>query len=134
MRIKSSTYNKFEFARAQIAAMLGTSVDYIVVICLTELVGVWYIYSNIAGATLGAITNFLLGRYWAFQATDDNISNQAFRYSIVSLGSLLLNTAGLYFLTEFTPLNYVVSKMIVGLIIAVTYNYLMQKFFVYRKG
>jgi putative flippase GtrA len=127
------TNTKFEFLRAQIAAFLGTAVDYLTVIGLTELTGLWYVYSNVFGATLGAITNFLLGRYWAFVSVEDQISMQAFRYALVSGGSLLLNTAGLYLLTEFSPLNYIVSKVLVGIIIAISYNYLLQKYFVFKK-
>lgn len=100
---------------------------------LTHLLGVWYIYAQIIGATLGAITNFLLGRFWAFESKTDKISDQAFRYALVSAGSLLLNAIGLYLLTEFTPLNAITAKVIIGIIVAVTYNYLMQKYFVFRK-
>ncbi len=100
---------------------------------LLHLVGVWYVYAQIIGAVFGAITNFLLGRYWAFHSKEDKISNQAFRYAIVSTGSLILNTVGLYVLTEYTPLAPEPSKVIVGILVAVTYNYLMQKKFVFRK-
>ncbi len=82
---------------------------------------------------MGAITNFLLGRYWAFDSSEDDIKYQAGRYGIVSAGSLCLNTAGLYLLTEFTSLESLPAKVIVGILVAVTYNYLMQKYFVFRK-
>lgn len=97
------------------------------------MVGVWYVYAQIVGAVFGAIINFLLGRYWAFQSKEDKISNQAFRYALVSTGSLILNTAGLYLLTECSPLAPAPSKVIIGILVAVTYNYLMQKKFVFRK-
>jgi len=108
-------------------------VDYIAFIGLTQFLGVWYVYANIAGATFGAITNFLLGRYWAFESREDKIAHQAFRYALVSTGSLILNTTGLYLLTELTPLNPIPAKVLIGIIVAVTYNYLMQKYFVFRK-
>ncbi len=131
--IHQKTYNKKEFVRSQVAAFLGTAVDYLITLGLTEIAGLWYIYSNIVGATLGAVTNFLLGRYWAFMAEEGRITSQVIRYGMVSGGSLALNTLGLYLLTEFGSLNYILSKIIVGVSIAVTYNYLMQKFFVFRK-
>lgn len=82
---------------------------------------------------MGAITNFLLGRYWAFDSSVDDIKYQAGRYAIVSIGSLLLNTIGIYILTEFTPLESLPAKILVGILVAVTYNYLMQKYFVFKK-
>ena len=115
------------------AAFIGTAVDYAIFFILKDLFGIWYVYANIVGATFGAITNFLLGRYWAFDSKTDKITHQAFRYALVSTGSLLLNTAGLYLLTEYTALSSTISKVIAGILVAVTYNYLMQKYFVFRK-
>ncbi|MEM1124621.1 MAG: GtrA family protein, partial [Bacteroidota bacterium] len=89
-------YQKKEFAKAQVAAFIGTAVDYMTVILLTEWVGLWYVYSNTVGAACGAVTNFLLGRNWAFEAMDGVFLHQALRYALVSFGSLLLNTAGVY--------------------------------------
>jgi len=66
---------------------------------------------------MGAITNFLLGRYWAFKSSDDDIKYQAGRYALVSAGSLLLNTAGIYLLTEFTPLESLPAKILVGILV-----------------
>ena len=97
------------------------------------MIGVWYIYAQIIAAIFGAITNFLLGRYWAFQSQEDKITHQAFRYALVSTGSLILNTVGLYLLTEFTILEPIPAKVIIGILVAVTYNYLLQKYFVFRK-
>jgi len=120
------------FFSAQVAAFLGTVVDFASVILLTELAGIWYVTSNVIGAALGAISNFLLGRYWVFESTEKKIYNQAFRYFLVAMGSLILNTLGLYLLTEYTSLHYIVSKVIVAVLIAVTFNFVLQKNFVYK--
>ena len=108
-------------------------IDYLTFLLLLHVAGVWYVYANMIGAAFGAITNFILGRYWAFQSKEDKIAHQAFRYALVSTGSLILNTVGLYLLTEYSPLAPEPAKVIVGIIVAVTYNYLMQKKFVFRK-
>jgi len=133
IKIIKNTLNTKEFSKASIAAFIGTVVDYLTFFLLLSLTGIWYVYAQIIGALFGAITNFLLGRYWAFQSKEDKISDQAFRYALVSSGSLFLNTAGLYLLTEFSPLDPEPAKVIVGILVAVTYNYLLQKKFVFRK-
>ena len=120
------------FAAAQVAALAGTLVDFAATFFFTEVLGILYWVSNAMGAALGAITNFLLGRYWVFEAKEGKIEQQAFRYVLVSAGSLLLNTAGVYFITEFFGLHYMWSKVIVAVIVAVTYNFILQKNYVYK--
>jgi len=121
-----------EFLSAQVAAFIGTAVDFGVVIFLTEIIGIWYVVSNAIGATCGAITNFFLGRNWVFSSTKNKISHQAFRYFLVATGSMILNTLGVFLLTEFTALNYIYSKVIVAVIIAFTFNFFLQKYFVFK--
>ena len=120
------------FVSAQIAAFIGTVVDFVTVYLLTEFGGVWYVISNSIGATLGAITNFLMGRYWVFHSTTKKIYHQAFRYFLVATGSMILNTLGVYLLTENTSLHYMLSKVIVAVIIAFTFNFFLQKNFVFK--
>lgn len=122
-----------EFIKSQVAAFVSTCIDYLTVIGLTEVIGLWYVYSNIVGASLGAITNFFLGRKWTFKAENQPLSKQAGRYALVSAGSLGLNTFGLFALTEWTNLHYVLSKIIIGIIVAGGFNYVLQKHFVFRK-
>ena len=121
-----------EFLRSQVAAFISTCVDYLTVITLTEIAGLWYIYSNVFGALLGAITNFSLGRHWTIKAQTGAVGNQAFKYALVSLGSVCLNTFGLFALKEWGNVNYIVAKIIVGILIAVCFNYVLQKHFVFK--
>lgn len=124
----------FEFFRAQIAAFIGTAIDYTLFIILKEFVGIWYIYANIIGAIIGAISNFLLGRYWAFNVQSEVASKQAGKYFLVALGSLLLNTSGIFMLTEWVQLDPILSKVIIGLLVAICFNFVLQKNFVFKKG
>jgi len=120
------------FASAQLAALAGTAVDFAATIFFTELFGIIYWVSNALGAALGAVTNFLLGRYWVFEAGDQQMTGQIFRYILVSVGSLILNTLGVFLLTEYFQLYYVWSKVIVAVLVAVTYNFILQKNYVYK--
>ena len=124
--------DSIEFLRSQVAAFISTCIDYLTVITLTELAGLWYIYSNIVGAVLGAITNFTLGRHWTFKAQEGAVGSQAFKYALVSLGSVCLNTFGLYALKEWGNVNYILAKVVVGILVAVCFNYVLQKHFVFK--
>jgi putative flippase GtrA len=120
------------FFSAQIAAFVGTAVDFLATIFFTEFFGILYWVSSAMGAALGALTNFLLGRYWVFEAKHRKLYGQAFRYVLVSAGSLILNTLGVILLTDGFGLFYVWSKVIIAIIVAVTYNFILQKNFVYK--
>ena len=56
----------------------------------------------------------------------------ALKYLIVWTGSIVLNTAGTYLLTELTGSYFIWSKAVVSVVVAFLWNYQMQRFFVYR--
>jgi putative flippase GtrA len=126
------------FARSQVAALVATVVDFSTLMLLTEVAGLWYVASTAAGAFLGAVTNFLLGRHWSFEAADPEahgpMHHQAWRYALVSGGSLLLNSGGVWALTEGFGLPYPVSKGLVAVAVGFLYNYPMQRAFVFRRA
>ena len=120
------------FVGAQLAALIATAVDFAVLAFFKEIVGVWYVTATAIGAFMGACTNFLLGRYWVFTAREGKVEQQAFRYILVSAGSLLLNTGGVYLVTEYGGIPYFYSRIIVAILVAVSYNFLLQKNFVFK--
>ncbi|MBK7572053.1 MAG: GtrA family protein [Bacteroidetes bacterium] len=66
-----------------------------------------------------------------FSATKNDPVKQALRYTAVVLGSILLNTAGTFALTELMMLTYLISKAVVALIVGFTYSYYFSKRFVF---
>ncbi len=121
------------FARAQVASFVASMVDYWTTIILVEIVGFWYVWSSAIGTLAGGITNFSMGRVWVFKSLDRHAEVQLFRYLIVWIGYLLLTTSGVYLLTHYTPLGYIVSKVFISLFMAISYNYPLQKRFVFSK-
>lgn len=121
------------FFRYQVAAITATLVDFLVLILLTEVFNVWYVYSTAIGALAGAIVNFNLCRYWAFCNSKNKFKHQVFRYVLVSAGSLVLNTFFVFIFTDFAHINYSISKVITALMVAFFYNYTLQRFFVFKK-
>ncbi|MCF8246503.1 MAG: GtrA family protein [Saprospiraceae bacterium] len=122
---------KSPWMRSQVAAVLATGTDFLVTIGLKELAGLWYVASNATGAFCGAVVSFLLLRNWAFKRHDQQWHGQAVRYVLASGLSLLMNTGGVWFLTETFDIQYIVSKTIVAIVMGLTVNYLMFKHFVF---
>lgn len=120
--------------RHQIAGFIATLIDFGVTIFLTEMLLVWYVYSNATGALFGAAANFFISSYWAFAGSKNKLINQLWKYVIVSFGSLILNTLAVYLLTDwFFEFDYKLSKIIVAITIAWSYNFLLMRYFVFKK-
>jgi len=120
------------FIKSQASSLIATIVDFTVLICLTELLGVYYVHSVAVGAAAGAIVSFYLGRNWAFKRKDGKLSYQAIRYLFTSSASLFLNTYGVFLITEGLGIDYIYSKLIVSFLVGVFFNFFMFRYFVYR--
>jgi len=120
------------FIRYNIVAVLATVVDFLVFILLSEVFEVWYVVATFISAISGGIAAFILNRNWAFMSRDGHLSQQAKKYFLVWGSSILLNTSGLFLLVENTNINEIISKIIVSVIVGLGFNFLMNKFFVFK--
>ncbi len=119
--------------RSQTASLTSTLVDFGSLIFLVEIARVWYVAATAIGAFLGAVINFMLGRHWSFTAENDSVRGQAIRYAVVSAVSLLLNSLGVYLLTEYLEIHYAISRAIAAILIGVLFNFPLQRRFVFGK-
>jgi putative flippase GtrA len=121
----------WKFLKAQASSLAATGMDFSVSILLKQL-GLWYLSANIAGSVAGGITNFLVNRKWVFAKGKDSMDVQAVKYILVWTGNMLLNNAGVWVLKNYEILPYVYAKITVALIVGFTYNYIIQKRFVFK--
>ena len=125
---KSSVHT---FAKAQVASFAATIADFGTLTVWVEVFKQFYPYGVALGAALGAVTNFLINRYWSFEAGDQKLHSQAIRYVLVSGGSLILNTLFVYLLTDYLTIHYMISKIITAFFVGIFYNYPLHRYFVY---
>ena len=121
------------FLKAQLASIIGSFADFLSTILLVEVFHCWYITGNFIGNILGGFTQFMLCRNWAFKAGEGKISAQAIKFILVWIGNLVLSAGGVYFFTHYLEINYIISKTITSVLLGVSYNYLMQKKFVFAE-
>jgi putative flippase GtrA len=121
------------YIKAQAASIVGSMADFAASLLLFHLFHCWYILANIMGNICGAFVQFVLSRNWAFGATKGAVSHQVTKYLIFWAGNILLQASGVYFLKDFLGLNYILSKTITSIIMLLTYNYFVQKKFVFAK-
>jgi len=119
------------FLKAQLSSLMATAIDFLVMICLVEVFKLHYTLGVIVGAMAGALTNFLVNRYWSFEVADKPVKQQSFKYLLVWTGSVLLNVSGVHFLTRIFKINYIISKIAVSIIVGLSFNYVLQKKYVF---
>ncbi len=134
------------FVKAQLSAQLASLADFVLTLLLFRLCHVFYLYATFMGSVTGGIVNCAVNYKWVFCSEGCKKLHVALKYMVVCAGSILLNTGGTYALTNwFTALPwtsrlpetytahvFIVAKIIVAVLVAVCWNYHMQRVFVYR--
>ncbi|HSY61374.1 MAG TPA: GtrA family protein [Cytophaga sp.] len=119
--------------RLQVTSILATLVDFLITVIFAEVIGLYYIAATISGSVSGGVVNFLLNRKWVFNISGSNrLMNQIMRYVLIWIGSILLNASGVFLVTEYVHVNYILSKILVSLIVGISFNQYLQKQFVFK--
>ena len=119
------------FVKAQVASLSASIIDFLTTLVCTQVFHIWYVVGSVLGTTAGGIVNFMMGRTWVFQSTERSVRGQIFKYILVWTGNLILTTTGVFLVTHYLHINVVLSKIFVSLTVGTSYNYLMQKKFVF---
>ena len=119
------------FIKAQASSIIATLFDFLTTIVCKEFFYFWYVIASLLGTIVGGTTNFVLGRNWVFNRKEKKMPRQIVKYLIIWNGNLLLSTLGVFIVTHYLGLSYIISKIIVSVIVGVSYNYLLQKKFVF---
>src|SRR3954451_5596520 len=121
------------FSRSLLTSLLTTALDFGTLIGLTELAGVNYVLATWIGTIVGALANFTINKAWAFRARDMPAVPAVARFLGVQAGSSGLHTAGVWILTRFGRLPYPVSKLVIAAVVYLTWNYPLNRWFVFRQ-
>jgi putative flippase GtrA len=120
------------FLKVNVASLSASFCDYLVTILLVNFFYADPLLGGIAGTVFGGVINFLIGRYWVFKAQNIAMSLQGKRYMLTWTGNLILNTMGLYVLIKLFNDPYMIAKVATSVVVAVLYNYPIQKIFVFK--
>jgi putative flippase GtrA len=120
-----------ELGRHQIAALVATALDFLVMTAGVELLGARPSLAALAGSAAGALCNFQLGRCWVFPGRDAPWKAQALRYGAVSAGSALWNALGVE-LGQRLGIPYLAARVAVAVLVSVVWNFPMHRSFVFQ--
>ena len=121
------------FSKASLSALAATAADFLVTAALAQGLGLYYVHATWIGAVTGGVLNCIINYRWVFRAEGCSKIMVAIRYFLVWAASILLNTAGTWALTEFAAPAFLVNKVITSVVVAVCWNYPLQRHFVYRE-
>lgn len=128
-----------QFSKAQISSFLATVCDFSLTAFLFQYCSFHYAVSTFLGAVFGGMTNCTINYKWTFRHNTGTKKTVIYRYTLVWIGSLILNTGGTSLCTHMlstikgTDLNILMtSKIAISILVAVFWNFTMQKNYVYR--
>ncbi len=121
----------FTFLKANISSLIASVSDYLITIIAVQLFSTNPVMGGIIGTTCGGIINFLIGRNWVFVSKSANGYMQGLKYLLVWCGNLVLNATGMYLFTK-QGTNYIIAKVVTSLMVAIAYNYPLQKHYVFK--
>ena len=127
-------YNKHtEVINYIIAGGFTTVVSISSFILFSRALGMFYIYANILSWVVAVLFAYFAYRWFVFKSKDQKKFKQFIRFVEARIFSLIVDTALMFALVDFLDLDDVLSKIIVQFIV-MTINYLISKFFVFKKS
>jgi putative flippase GtrA len=103
-------------------------------ITLVERLGLSPVAGTLVGASLGAITNFVLGRVWVFPRHSGHWAAQGSRYAVVAGASAGWNALGEHLMHDVVGMEYVLARVLVAIAVSLLWNFPMQRRFVFHDG
>ena len=126
------TKEMLTFGKAETSAIVASVVDFSLSFLLVQAVGTWYAQASFFGALAGGIINCYVNYQWVFDKQEQRKPYIVLKYFVVWSISILLNTSGTWFFTELSGVNFIIIKAIVAVVVAILWNYQMQRIFVFR--
>jgi putative flippase GtrA len=120
------------FTKAQLISLLASAVDFGITWLLVQKLGAPAVAGSATGTLCGGVTHFMISRTWVFNAQERKWAGQLNRYVLVWIGNLVLNVSGLWLLHDYMRINVWIAKIITAVLVAVFYNYQLQKRFVFK--
>ncbi len=121
----------YTFIKANVASLSAATLDFGMYFGLVHFLGLDVLPATILSTLTGGILNFLMGRTWVFGAEKGAMDGQLVKYILVWSGSFVLNTAGVYILVKGMGVHYLIAKVCVAVAVGVSYNYFLQKRYVF---
>lgn len=124
---------KSEFFKYAIIGGMATIIDAGLLFILTDLLGVFYIASNVLGFSGGLVFNYRMSIRYVFKNSKYDRKTEFVLYAAIGVFGLFLNTGLLWLLTERFGIYYMISKLLATGFVFVC-NYLLRKYLLFKEA
>lgn len=119
------------FIKFGLVGVLNTIINWILFILLNSM-GIYYIISNIIAYSISTLNSYLWNSKWVFKYTGDNVNQTTFKFIILNIIGLVLNTIILFLLVDIIKLPKIIALIIATGIVMIL-NYFINKLWVFKK-
>ncbi|MCK4475562.1 MAG: GtrA family protein [Methanophagales archaeon] len=128
-RVEALKADFLRLIKFSIVGVIGAGINTGFLWILTDLAGLFYLFSSVVAIEIAIIMQFLMNDRWTFK--DRKTTNvcqfikRIFKSNIWRSGGLAINITILYVLTEYVGVYYLISN-IFGIICAFLLNYILE--------
>ncbi len=120
-----------KFLRANASSIVATSVDWVLVTVLVAA-HVHYLAAATVGALVGAVTDFIIKRHWAFIRTAvGGVRQEAARYVAASAATLGLNLLTAYGFVDRLHFAKVPGVIAASILVGAAFSYPVHRYYVF---
>lgn len=116
-----------------IVGVIAFFIDYGILWCLTEYIGLWYLLSAFISFIISVTFNYFASMKYVFVPREDMSERKQFLLFVgMSAIGLCINEAGMWLLVDLVGIYYMISKIGVTAVVMV-YNFITRKLVLERK-
>ena len=112
-----------------VVGIVATLLDYAVLAFLTEVCGIYYLFSSFLSYSISLIFNYVASMRYVFAGKEDMSKIREFTiFLLLSVIGLGINQLGMWIMVEQFAVYYMISKIVVTGIVMV-WNFITRKIF-----
>ncbi|MBU4536863.1 GtrA family protein [Patescibacteria group bacterium] len=115
-----------QFIVYALVAFIPTIIDFVILYLLTELVGLYYVYSFIIAFFIGLLVSYISHKTLTFKNSSDKYASQFSVFCFFGIIAMGVNLGIVFLLVELFAIWYVIAK-IIAIIIVLGLNFLVHK-------
>ncbi len=129
--IKTLLQRHSQFFKYCVGGGTAFIVDFSILYTLTDIFGLWYLWSATLAFTVAASVNYIIQRFWTFKSTNTSVSKQFPIFIATQIVGLFINNTTLYFLVDHLGVYYLLAKIAATAIVLI-WNFWASKKFVFN--